>query len=78
MIKTEQIVAIEKAKLKLLKLLSSINNALCDTIVLSFFSMIKSWKHGAFGYSRLTVTQFSDLDGSVSKCPKVLCAFLVN
>ena len=30
MIKTEQIVAIENAKLKLLKLLSSNNNALCD------------------------------------------------
>ena len=72
MIKTEQIVVIENAKLKQLKLLYNNNNALCDTFKLFPLLTLETWS------LRLSVTKFSDLDGSVSICPKVLCAFFVH
>ena len=76
MIKTEQIVAIENAKLKQLNLLSSINNALCDSSKFFFQHLILE----TLGLRIFSAKcdEILDLDGSVAICQKVLCAFLVN
>ena len=66
--------AIENAKLKLSKLLSSYNNALCESS--KPFYNNQPWRHAAFGYSPQSVAYFLDLDGSVSICPKVLSPVL--
>ena len=61
-----------KCKNKTIKVLSIYNNALCHSAKL-FFTTINPGDMGP-----LDVAEFSDLDGSVSICPKVLCACLVT
>ena len=69
-------VAIENSKLKLLKL--CLETIMHSAIVLRFFLQHLTLETWSLWISRLCVTRFSDLDGSVSICPNVLCAFLVN
>ena len=52
---TEERVAIGNAKLKLFKVLSCNNNALCDSSKFVFVFNILPWRHVAFGYSPLSV-----------------------